>query len=38
MARHVYKITSKKLPRFRFMAMSKLIGLIAFAFVFMITV
>ena len=38
MARHVYKITPKKLPRFRFMAMSKLIGLIAFTFVFMITV
>ena len=38
MERHVYKITPKKLPRFRFMAMSKFIGLIAFAFVFMITV
>ena len=38
MARHVYKINPKKLPRFRFMAMSKLIGLIAFVFVFMITV
>ena len=38
MARHVYKITPKKLPRFRFMAMSKLIGLIAFTFVFLITV
>lgn len=33
-----YKITPKKLPRFRFMAMSKLIGLIAFGFVFAITV
>lgn len=29
---------NKKIPRFRFMAMSKLIGLIAFGFVFMITV
>ena len=38
MARHVYKINPKQLHRFRFMAMSKLIGLIAFAFVFMITV
>ena len=28
----------KRLPKFRFMAMSKLIGLIAFGFVFMITV
>lgn len=38
MKTQTYKITPKKLPRFRFMAMSKLIGLIAFAFVFMITV
>ena len=38
MNKHTYKITHKKLPKFRFMAMSKLIGLIAFAFVFMITV
>ena len=28
----------KKLPKFKFMAMSKLIGLIAFSFVFMIVV
>lgn len=34
----VYRVASKKLPKFRFMAMSKLIGLIAFLFVFMITV
>lgn len=34
-----YRITKdqKKLPKFRFMAMSKLIGLVAFGFVFMIT-
>lgn len=38
MKQQTYKITPKKLPRFRFMAMSKLIGLIAFGFVFMITV
>lgn len=38
MRQQTYKITPKKLPRFRFMAMSKLIGLIAFGFVFMITV
>lgn len=38
MKTQTYKITPKKLPKFRFMAMSKLIGLIAFAFVFMITV
>ena len=38
MNKNTYKITHKKLPKFRFMAMSKLIGLIAFAFVFMITV
>lgn len=28
----------KKLPKFRFMAMSKLIGLVAFGFVFVITI
>lgn len=35
-----YRVTkdTKKLPKFRFMAMSKLIGLVAFGFVFMITV
>lgn len=32
------KNTGKTLPRFRFMAMSKLIGVIAFGFVFMITI
>lgn len=35
-----YRVTkdTKKLPKFRFMAMSKLIGLVAFGFVFMITI
>ena len=32
------KVTISKQLRFRFMAMSKLIGLVAFAFVFMITI
>ena len=32
------KVTVSKQLRFRFMAMSKLIGLVAFAFVFMITI
>lgn len=32
----VQKVTDKKLPKFRFMAMSKLIGIIAFMFVFMV--
>lgn len=31
-------VNTKRLPKFRFMAMSKLIGLIAFGFVFMITI
>lgn len=31
-------VTQKKLPKFRFMAMSKLIGLVAFGFAFMITI
>ena len=32
------EIVTKKIPKFRFMAMSKLIGIIAFGFVFTITI
>ena len=38
MAKYKISTDQKKLPKFRFMAMSKLIGLVAFGFVFMITI